>query len=188
MATGTYPGDPTPPPVQAVAARPTAYDTAVEAQLRKTRAQVKLVEIVTNSLLLIAGVFGFLLLMAIVDHWLFTLGFWTRLLTLLVLLGGSGWWFAVRILAPYLFLAMGYTLLTMATAATSTIVGIPKASEIIADEWHARAVEDLRFPTSLDTLLYRLLRIVAFMTILVGWLLIGIFLFAIVAVAFEIMK
>ncbi len=98
MATGTFPSHPTPPPVQPVPAPPTGYERSVEEQLRRTRVQVKVVEIVSNSLMLIVGSLGYLLLLAVVDHWVLSLGFWTRLLALAVLLGGAGWWFAVRIL------------------------------------------------------------------------------------------
>ena len=90
MATGTFSREPTPPPA--------AYDHAVEQHLRATQAQVKLVDIVSNSLLLIVGALAFTLVVAWIDHWVFALGFWSRLLALFILLGGSGWWFATRIL------------------------------------------------------------------------------------------
>ncbi|MCA9268409.1 MAG: hypothetical protein KDA41_08050, partial [Planctomycetales bacterium] len=101
MATGAISPQPSPPPVQAPAhtSIPAAsYAQFVEEQLRRTRAQVKLVDIATNSLLLLAAALAYLLLVALVDHWLLPLGFWLRLGALLVLVGGCGWWFAAQIL------------------------------------------------------------------------------------------
>lgn len=102
MATGTFP-QPTPPPVQpadsgSLDASGGSSDRFIEEQLRKTRAQVKIVDIVGNSLAMLCGALGFMLVLALIDHWLFALGFWTRLVALLVLVAGCGWWFAVRIL------------------------------------------------------------------------------------------
>jgi len=95
----TISSHPSPPPVQgsALDAPPEQFDQLIEQQLRRTRAQVKLVDIVNNALLLVVGALGFMLAVALVDHWIMALGFWARLLALLVLIGGSGWWIAVRI-------------------------------------------------------------------------------------------
>ncbi len=72
----------------------------IEAQLGATRGQVKGVEIATATLKLFVGVLAYLSLVVVVDHWLLPggLGFWTRSLALLTLLGGGGWYLATRVL------------------------------------------------------------------------------------------
>ena len=73
----------------------------VDQQLGKTKSQVKSVEMFTEMLLLGAATLGYMLLIVLADHWVFTggLGMFTRTLAFLVLLGGVGSWVWFR-LAP----------------------------------------------------------------------------------------
>ena len=56
------------------------FDEFIDAQLRKTRSHVRSVDIATSLMTLAAGTLAFVLVAALVDHWLVTggLGFWTR--------------------------------------------------------------------------------------------------------------
>lgn len=74
------------------------YGAAVERQLRQTQRQVKFVDLCTALMALAAGAVGYLLLVAVIDHWLFGLGFFARLLALGILLAGCGWHFSTAIL------------------------------------------------------------------------------------------
>ncbi len=69
------------------------YGASVQRQLRKTQAQVKFVDLCTALMVLAAGSVGFLLVAAIIDHWILGLGVWARLMALMILLGGCGWHF-----------------------------------------------------------------------------------------------
>lgn len=79
------------------------YDEFIDRQIRKTRAQVKGVEIATALMLLAAGSLGFFLVAAVLDHWILPhgLGFWGRLLGLTIFLGGACY-FAIQRLLPWL--------------------------------------------------------------------------------------
>ncbi|HAY80428.1 MAG TPA: hypothetical protein DCY79_11525 [Planctomycetaceae bacterium] len=70
----------------------------IQDQLNRTSRSLKLVELLSNLMLLAAVAFGYVLLVAIVDHWIAPLGFWGRLSCLVMLLGGCAWFFAVRII------------------------------------------------------------------------------------------
>jgi hypothetical protein len=63
------------------------YDQFIEAQLRKTRSQVRAVDITGNLMILAGGALVFFLAAAVVDHWVVTggLGFWGRLALFFVL-------------------------------------------------------------------------------------------------------
>ncbi len=74
------------------------YGAAVERQLRKTQGQVKFVDLCTGLMELLAGVTAYLLVLALVDHWIVGLGVWARFLALAGLLGGCGWHFTTTIL------------------------------------------------------------------------------------------
>jgi len=78
------------------------YDEYIEEQLDKTRFQVKLVDLVSSLMLLLAAVLAVLLVLAIIDHWIVSLAAWARWLALAGLLGGVGW-YAARIVVPLLF-------------------------------------------------------------------------------------
>lgn len=68
------------------------YQQYIDGQLRKTRARVKWVDFWTSLVLLGIGVLGYLLVAALIDHWIIPggLGFFGRLLLLVGLLAGVG--------------------------------------------------------------------------------------------------
>lgn len=74
----------------------------IQSQLKKTSAQVKLVDFLTILIQLSIGVLGFLLVVSVVDAWLFELGAISRLLVLVVLLGSMAWYFLVT-MSPLFF-------------------------------------------------------------------------------------
>lgn len=74
----------------------------IQQQLDRTRRQVKLVDLFGGLLLLAVGVLGFLLLVAVVDAWLFDLGRWGRVLALLTIVCGGLAYLAIYVV-PLLF-------------------------------------------------------------------------------------
>ena len=77
----------------------------IDRQLRRTRRQVKLVDLCTALAALAAGVLAALLALVLVDHWLFGLGAWGRLLAFLGLIVGAGW-YALRSIVPLVWRSM----------------------------------------------------------------------------------
>ena len=73
------------------------YERYIDAQLRKTRLQVKGVELTTSLITLLVGSLAYLFLVALVDHWVVKggLGFAGRLIFLLGFLAGASAYFAV---------------------------------------------------------------------------------------------
>ena len=76
------------------------YEEFIERQLRKSRSQVRSVDIAGHLMVLAAASLVYFLLAALVDHWLVTggLGFWARLAFLVVYLAACGWYLAVEVL------------------------------------------------------------------------------------------
>ena len=81
------------------------YDKYIEGQLRKTRRQVRAVDLASAILILIAGTLGYLFTAALVDHWLVS--------------GGMG--YAGRTMAWVVFLSAGIGVDGLRTAAA----GVP---------------------------------------------------------------
>jgi len=81
------------------------YDQFIDRQIRKTRGQVKGVEIASALMTLAAGALAFFLVAAVVDHWVLVhgLGFWGRLLCLAMFLGGAGYYAAEKLLPWLIF-------------------------------------------------------------------------------------
>jgi hypothetical protein len=79
------------------------YDQFIDRQIRKTRGQVKGVEIASALMALATGAVAFFLLAALLDHWVFPhgLGFWGRLVCLAIFLAGAGYYAAEKLL-PWL--------------------------------------------------------------------------------------
>ena len=93
MAAGT--SAPTPPSPAPDAARPRSgkfveYDRYIESQLRRTRRQVKGIDLAASLMLLAAGSMVYLLLAALADHWLVPggMGFGGRLACLSLFVAG----------------------------------------------------------------------------------------------------
>lgn len=78
--------------------RTVSYGDYVDDQLRRTRNQVKWVEIIGASITLAVGVLAAILLVALFDHWILPLGTAMRWLVLITLLGGIGAFAALKIL------------------------------------------------------------------------------------------
>jgi len=76
------------------------YEAYIDAQLRKTRGNVRSVDIVTNVLALLSGVLLYFFFAALIDHWVISggLGFWGRLILLVGCVGTSLYFFVWRIL------------------------------------------------------------------------------------------
>ena len=102
MATGTAPPpQPPPPPPRPGREQPkTGNDGFIEARIRKTQGYVKLVDLAGGLMTLLAGTLAYLLVFALVDHWLFSggLGFAGRLTALCVLLIGLAGYAAWQLL------------------------------------------------------------------------------------------
>ena len=94
MATGTAPS-PTPDSHEAAAA--SGYDHIIQQQLSRTGWQVKTVDLLSAALIYATGVLVFFLATVLVDHWVMGLGFWGRLFTLFLFLGGSGYYLFMHI-------------------------------------------------------------------------------------------
>ncbi len=79
------------------------YDQFIDRQIRKTRGQVKGVEIASALMTLATGALAFFLIAAVLDQWVLThgLGFWGRLVCLALFLGGAGYYAAEKLL-PWL--------------------------------------------------------------------------------------
>ena len=96
-STQPSPPVPPPPPPATPRRRQVTADEFIERQLSKTRRQVKLVDGASIVMTLVTSVLAYLLVLALVDHWLFDLGFWGRSLGLTVLVTGVVWQLATRI-------------------------------------------------------------------------------------------
>jgi hypothetical protein len=73
-------------------------DRFIEGQLQRTSVLVKLVDLGSSLMMLAAGALAFLLVVAVVDHWIVPLGTVTRWIALLALLAGMACYAAVAIL------------------------------------------------------------------------------------------
>src|SRR5688500_6683465 len=98
MASGTAGPEtrtPVPPSAEVV-----EYGQFIEGQLRKTRSQVKWVEVSAGLMTLAAGILGYLFLVAIVDSWIVSAGFGRagRWLCLFGLMAGGAAYFARAVL------------------------------------------------------------------------------------------
>ena len=63
----------------------------IDRQLRRTRRQVKLVDLAASTAGFVAGLLGALLVLIVIDHWIYGLGFWSRMLACVVLVAVTGW-------------------------------------------------------------------------------------------------
>jgi len=99
MSSGTVPPPPRPAEPQP---GPPSYEAFIDDRLRRTRRQVKGVDVGGGLIVLLIGTLAYLLAAAVIDHWVISggLGFWGRLWLLLGLLVGAGWYFARRISMP----------------------------------------------------------------------------------------
>lgn len=78
------------------------HDRYIARQLDRAGTQVKLTDLISALMLLAGGVLAFLLLVAVLDHWLLPLGHGGRWAALIALAGGSGA-YGVLVLGPLLW-------------------------------------------------------------------------------------
>ena len=99
MSSGT--AAPPPLPAEPKPQRP-SYEVFIHDRLRRTRRQVKGVDIADGLIVLLIGTLVYLLSAVVIDQWVISggLGFWGRLLLLTGLLAGVGYYFARCILVP----------------------------------------------------------------------------------------
>ncbi len=76
-------------------------DQYIEAQLNRTRRDVKMVDLAGAVMVLAAAVLGTLLLLAVIDHWIVPLGAMARWAFLAAIVVASGWYF-IRAIIPLL--------------------------------------------------------------------------------------
>ncbi len=88
---------PPPPPPPAFEAPPRQYAHTVDDQLRRAARQVKFVDLVSGLLTLLACSLVYLLLLAVVDHWIVGLNAPLRFVAFAGLLVGGGYYFLFRI-------------------------------------------------------------------------------------------
>ena len=76
------------------------YEEFIETQLRKTRGQVRSVDLAGDLMLLAAGTLGYFFLAAILDHWVVPggMGFVGRLVCLAVFLAAAGYYLIAHVL------------------------------------------------------------------------------------------
>lgn len=94
-----------PPPLlpeTPVAARPSECETVIDQRLRETQRHVRGVDIAVGLITMAIGVLSYLLLVALIDHWLIVggLGFWGRLGLWLALVAAAAVYFGVELLPP----------------------------------------------------------------------------------------
>ncbi|MBC8353530.1 MAG: hypothetical protein H8E66_16145 [Planctomycetes bacterium] len=92
MASGT--AQPTRP-----APSSTDTDRFIEQQLTKTRLQVRVVDLASSLIALVAAILVYTLVLAVVDHWVMPLAWWGRWLACISLLGAVGY-YAATVLVP----------------------------------------------------------------------------------------
>ena len=73
-------------------------DRYIDKKIQATARQVKLVSLATSITTLLVGVVAYLLLLSLVDHWVWGFSVWGRLVALVILLLGSAAFFILRVL------------------------------------------------------------------------------------------
>ena len=84
--------------VRPLSERGNKLDSYLLNQVKKTGAQVRVIDLFTCSMKLIAGLLGALFLFAIIDSWVITFSGWARWLALILLVGGGVTYFVMAIL------------------------------------------------------------------------------------------
>lgn len=99
MATGTAKSRPSTP--AAAADQVVQFDQYIERRVNKTRTHVKLVDLAAALMVLLVGTMSYLLVVAVVDHWVVGFSTMGRFVALVVLIGGVGC-FVARYVVPLL--------------------------------------------------------------------------------------
>lgn len=77
---------------------------------------------------------------------------------------------AARRILPLLFGVMLFVFKLMVTAAVSLIIGVPEATDKIAREQEIKAVESGRLPSAHAKKFYNLVRVIAVLVVIAGWI------------------
>jgi len=99
VATGTAKSRPSTP--AAAADQVVQFDQYIERRVNKTRTHVKLVDLAAALMVLLVGTMSYLLVVAVVDHWVVDFSTMGRFVALVVLIGGVGC-FVARYVVPLL--------------------------------------------------------------------------------------
>jgi len=99
--------------------------------------------------------------------WIVHIGIWLALEVL------RACYFILRFVAPWVFRAVWTSMKLVATSVISIPIGLPTATERIADHWMRQAAF-AGFPTLYDTYLFNVLRVVAYIVIVTGWIMLAI--------------
>lgn len=75
----------------------------------------------------------------------------------------------IRFVLPWVLRSIWFTMTLCSLSVVSLWVGVPTATRRIANQWVDRAVA-VGFPTAYDYILYYFVAVVAFFTILAGWI------------------
>jgi collagen type III alpha len=100
MASGT--ATPDKPPVKPQTTQPERIEGYIQQRIGQTRRHLKGVDLALALMTLATGILAYLLAAAVFDQWLLRggLGFWSRLLLWMGLLGAGGYYFARQVLPP----------------------------------------------------------------------------------------
>ena len=75
----------------------------------------------------------------------------------------------VRFVTPWVIRSVWFTITLISLSVVSLWVGVPTAVRRIANQWVDNAVA-AGFPTAYDYILYHIIEVVAFFTIVLGWI------------------
>lgn len=72
-------------------------DKLIDSQLSRVRRHIRITDLIAGVMIWLAGVLAFLIVMAVIDHWMIGLGIVGRCLALLALIAGSAWYLTVHV-------------------------------------------------------------------------------------------
>ena len=80
------------------------YEQFIDRQLRKTRSQVRMVDVISGLLILATSTLGYFFALALVDHWVIAGGLpgWARIIALGSYAVVAGWYFVTRLLPLFI--------------------------------------------------------------------------------------
>lgn len=78
----------------------------------------------------------------------------------------------IRLALPWIIRAAWSGLMMVSASVISVFVGLPTYTQRIADHWLRQAV-DAGFPSMFDTSLFQVLRVVAYLMIFFGWIMLA---------------
>lgn len=78
-------------------------------------------------------------------------------------------WFVIRLITPWVVRILIFALMLVLTALGSIRFGIPKTVDVIASDWVQRAL-NVGFPTLWERNLYFVFLVLAYATVIAGWI------------------